>query len=415
MRLLSTVAFILLLLFSIIAGILFVAPSSANFFPETTPPGIQITSSGAVRGTDKIQWAGNVYTFTGDIYGTVVVLRDGIVLDGAGYTLWGSGSGTGVFLQERNNVVIQNMKINNFTYGIKFTWQNYGSPTTPRSNTVSGNTIINNQYGITFYDFSQGNQISGNYFENNTYGVAFSYTPNNIFRNNQFRDNAAAMLDNSPTANDIDTSNTVNGKPIYYWVNQHDKTVPSDAGWVVLKNCSGITVQNSNLDGNGNGVLLYYTNGSTVSGNIVTNNLEGITLTGSFNNVISGNQITNNQGYGISLSFNSNNNSISKNKIAASAKDGVNFEYSVNNTVTENHVTENEGNGIFFRSIRDSTVIGNNVTLNKGCGIGFGYGPNGTIRGNNISRNGVGIWISNAAENTITLNNITENDGWGIQ
>jgi parallel beta-helix repeat protein len=256
--------------------------------------------------------------------------------------------------------------------------------------------------------------LSENRIANNTYGVSF-YSSNNVFRKNRFDNNEYSIADYSNGANDIDTSNAIDGKPIYYWVNQHDRTVPGDAGFVVLKNCSGITVQNLNLANNGHDVLLYYTNDSTVSGNILTNNLKGIALQGSSGNVISGNQITNNKGYGISLEYGSNNNVLSQNEIVANAEDGVNFESSVSSTVVENYVAENDGNGIFFRSIQDSNVIGNNVTLNKGCGIGFGYGPNGTIRENIISRNGVGIWISNAVENTITRNTIAENDGWGIR
>ena len=29
---------------------------------------------------------------------------------------------------------------------------------------------------------------------------------------------------------DIDSSNLVDGKPTYYWINQHNKAVPTDAG-----------------------------------------------------------------------------------------------------------------------------------------------------------------------------------------
>jgi len=113
-----TAAFITGLIFSVVAGTQFMHFSSANFFPESTPPGIRIEIDGSVMGTNKIQRNGNVYTLTGDIYVTIVVLRDGIVLDGAGYTLQGIGSGFGVFLQERNGVTIKNMKICNFSYGI---------------------------------------------------------------------------------------------------------------------------------------------------------------------------------------------------------------------------------------------------------------------------------------------------------
>ncbi|MHC3129743.1 MAG: right-handed parallel beta-helix repeat-containing protein [Candidatus Bathyarchaeota archaeon] len=410
----SVLTFIVTLLFSAVAGAIFVNSAVANFFPEQIPSGIRITSYGTVEGTDSIHRSGNVYTLTGDIYRTIVVLRDGIVLDGAGYTLQGNGYGSGVFLQERNGVTIKNLKICNFAYGIKFTWLTYGMPASPRSNKVSSNTITNNTCGIAFYDFSSGNEISDNYIADNTYGVTSASRA--VFRNNRFRNNDYAISESISAVNDIDTSNTVNDKPIYYWVKQHDRTVPSDAGWVALKNCSGITVKGLSLERNVDGVLLCYTTDSTISGNVIANNLNGIALKGSSNNVISDNQIRNNKGYGIRLEYGSDCNIISRNEVVANTKDGVCFESSANNnTVTENCVMENNGNGVFFSNILDSKVIGNNITLNKGCGIGFGYGPNGTIRGNYISRNGKGIWISNAFENTITLNTIAENNGWGIE
>jgi len=62
---------------------------------------IEIAEDGDVNGTDKIQRSGNVYTFTGDIVGSIVVFRNGIVIDGAGYTLQGNGTRTGIWLQEK--------------------------------------------------------------------------------------------------------------------------------------------------------------------------------------------------------------------------------------------------------------------------------------------------------------------------
>ena len=109
MKNLRSLVLVSFLLFSSATGMLFVETSSANFFPEQTPPGIQIKSDGSVEGTDRIRYEGNVYSFTGDIYRTIVVLRDGIVLDGAGYTLEGEGRGAGIFLQERSRVTIRNI------------------------------------------------------------------------------------------------------------------------------------------------------------------------------------------------------------------------------------------------------------------------------------------------------------------
>ncbi len=412
-----TLAFISVLLLSVAAGTQVTYFASANFFPEQVPSGIQITSSGAVEGTDLIQRGGNVYTLTGDIHRTIVVLRDGIVLDGAGYTLQGSGGGAGVFLQERTGITIKNMKISNFEYGIKFTWLSYGSPSTPRSHKVIGNTITNNTYGIAFYDFSSGNEVSDNYIARNTHGVVSA--SDTVFRNNQFRNNDGAVSESSSAVNDIDISNTVNGKPIHYWVKQHDRAVPSDAGWVVLKNCSGITVQGLSLGGNADGVLLCYTNGSTISGNVIANNLNGITLQWSSNNVISNNRVAGNSEYGIYLDGASRDNNVSGNRIESNGEDGVSvyaLDSSTCNLVSQNQITKNKGNGISVKGAQEWEIVGNNITLNIGSGICFMYGSSGNaVNGNYIAGNGVGIQLSDAVENTVTFNTITENNGWGIE
>jgi parallel beta-helix repeat protein len=411
-----TLALILALLFSAVAGTQLVQFSSANFFPEPTPSGIQITSGGAVEGTDLIQQSGNVYTLTGDIHGTIVVLRDGIVLDGVGYTLQGSGSGSGVFLQERNGVTIKNLRIENFEVGIKFTWLSYGMPSTPRSNKVMGNTITNNTYGVVFNDFSSGSEVSDNYFSGNTYGVS-AY--NAVFRNNQFRNNGGAITENSYSVNDIDTSNTVNGNPIYYWVGEHDRSVPANAGWVVLRNCSRITVHGLSLQGNGDGISLCYTNDSTVTGNVVTKNINGIKLSGSCNNVISDNHVASNDEYGIYLDGTSKDNSVIGNKIESNGKDGVSvyaLGCSQGNLIGQNEVTGNLGSGISVNGAQEYKIVENNVTLNAGPGICFLYGPShNTVSGNYIAGNGVGILLTDAVENTITSNTITANNGWGME
>jgi len=43
---------------------------------------IYIRADGTVEGTDKIQQEGNAYTFTGDIFDSIVVEKDGIIIDG---------------------------------------------------------------------------------------------------------------------------------------------------------------------------------------------------------------------------------------------------------------------------------------------------------------------------------------------
>ena len=277
--------------------------AEANFIPEELPAGIRIESYGTVNGTSDIQRNGNWYTLAGNVDAAIVVLCDNIVVDGAGYTVQGHGTSSGVFIQGRTNITIENMQISNFQYGIKVT---YGfSEDGPRNITVLRNTITNNSVGISLQIFSCYNFISGNNITGNGIGIGIYYSHGNTLRDNCMSGNeynfwVGSLLWNSGSEfiNDIDTSNTVNGKPVYYWINQQDKTVPSDAGYVGLVRCSNIIVQGLNLTHNGQGVLLIETNNTLVTGNYIAENNYGVALFGTVapctNNTISQNLITEN-------------------------------------------------------------------------------------------------------------------------
>ena len=75
-------SFILLFLgLSLCCSLQFVGLVSANFFPAAVPDhSIEITEDGDVNGTDKIQRIGNLYTFTENIVGSIVVFRSCIVM-----------------------------------------------------------------------------------------------------------------------------------------------------------------------------------------------------------------------------------------------------------------------------------------------------------------------------------------------
>jgi parallel beta-helix repeat protein len=137
---------------------------------------IYIRDDGSVEGTDKIQRDGNVYTFTNNIYDNIRVERDNIVVDGAGYILQGTGSGTGIELENRSNVTVKNLEIKAFNDGI---WLLEAS-----DNTLIGNKITtNNQWGIRLSGFSNNN-VSGNTLINNGYGILVMSSDNNTISGN---------------------------------------------------------------------------------------------------------------------------------------------------------------------------------------------------------------------------------------
>jgi len=357
--------------------------------PEEAPSGCRIRSDGTYNASN-LRRDGNIYTFTGDIQGTIVIERDGVVLDGAGYTLQGGGSSHGVWLQDRRNVTIKNLNIRNFGHGIRFShyvanW--YAGETNPNHTTnctIEACNITNNGYGISFH-FSFNCSAIGNYIANNTFGV-YLYGSNNIFRNNRIEQNKYNFWDIDEEINDVDASNTINGKPVYYWVNQYNMTVPDNAGLVILKKCGGIRVQNLNLTGNGLGVSLYYTSDSEIFGNNITDNYwRGIAVWWSHNNSIIGNQITNSEYYGIEV-YDSHNNTISHNLIRNNNFNGIYHRTApTNEVISSNQIVANGGFGIFGGSY--NCIIADNFIYGNG-GTGLTSGGNSTVAGNNITQNG---------------------------
>jgi parallel beta-helix repeat protein len=139
--------------------------AEANFFPEKPPHAVYIKVKGSIEpATAPIKKVGNTYTLTGDIINQpIVVERDNIVIDGAGFTLQGNGSHSGIEMSYRGNVTVSNIHIDSFFHGVF----SYNS----NNNTISGNTITgNSESGISL--LGAGNcVISDNLVENNEDGI----------------------------------------------------------------------------------------------------------------------------------------------------------------------------------------------------------------------------------------------------
>jgi len=101
----------------------------------------------------------------------------------------------------------------------------------------------------------------------------------------------------------METTNTVNGKPVYYYRNATGFTVPSGAGQVILANCTRILVENQNCSNGSVGIVLGHSSYITLRNNTCeNNNNNGIYLRDSNNCTITNNTCKNNE-YGIYLRY----------------------------------------------------------------------------------------------------------------
>lgn len=468
---------------------------------------IYIKADGSIEPSEaNITTTDNVtYTFTGNNYDSLVIERDNIIVNGAGYTIQAK-SGNGIDLSSRSNVTIKNVTVDASYCGVKLYYSSnntisscnvknaqngislgdssdnsiYGNYITKTdyeairlyggssNNWIYGNTLVaniddgidlsgwgyhnrvyhnnitENQNGImvsgdsnSVYEnnvtrndgmgvhiTSELNNVSGNYVAENKYGVFVMLKANtlrnNIMVNNTLNFGLTAQdipyVDLEDFYNDVDVSNTVNGKPVYYWVDRQNADIPLDAGAVVLVNCKNITVQNLTLESNLEGVLLAYSNNCIVSGNNVTDNGDSIYYRG-----------------GIAL-YHSSNNHIYMNNITANHNAGVELQYSLYNTVSQNNITKNgvgvhsyrdshynnfSGNrlrnnlrGIRLLSSTNNTVYDNDIIGPGYYGISIETGSNNILR-NNLVYNKHGIDVK-SSYNNITGNTIMENWESGV-
>jgi len=360
--------------------------------------------------TAPIQRNGDIYTFTGNIYDQIVVQRSNIVINGDGYTLQGSGTGNGFYLRAINNVTIKNTNIKGFGYGVDLA---DSSDNTLLENNITDNTEMGVQVWLQVGDSSDNNTLFGNTITNNWYGVYLFLSSNNLFRNNSIVGNrynfGVSGYRLSDFIQDVDTSNTVDGKPVYYWINRQGMQVPLDAGFVALVNSTSITVTGLDLKNNYQGIVLAYTTDLQITNNTITNNLIGVDLYNSSYNSISENNITNND-HGVLLRWYSKNNTISKNTIAIANEWGIYLNEASYNTISANIITEN-GNGVGLSMYStNNTISGNNITDNyDNYGLYLYYSSNNTVYGNNVKNNNNGIMLWSSAPSYLFGNTIANN------
>jgi parallel beta-helix repeat protein len=186
----------------------------------------------------------------------------------------------------------------------------------------------------------------------------------------------------SDFTHEIDTSNTVNGRSVYYWKDVEGGRIPDGAGQVILVNCSNVAVENQNnasgaievafssyitIRDNWPSIYLMSSSNNTIS----YNNCSVIDLWSSNNNSISNNNCLNNlDGFGIVLRS-SSNNSISDNN-CSNNRWGIGLVYSKDNSISNNNCLNNLDEGIILLHSNNNGIYLNDFIKNSNNVGSFG-------------------------------------------
>jgi parallel beta-helix repeat protein len=228
--------------------------------------------------------------------------------------------------------------------------------------------------------------------------------------------------------NDIDQSNTVDGKPVYQVVGKSDLEInaSSRAGTVFCINCQNVTIRDLDLENNYCGVVLYNTSNFLLENNTLANNDAGMYLLDSgYGKIINNSAVSNNE-FGF-LFENACGNAIENNTADSNMMCGLYLISSWGNTLQNNTMSDNylnfgaegvlEPNQIETNNLVDGKPIyffvnGDGIELDSSSNAGTAYFvscQNVSVRDLSLEYNVCGIYISNTSGARLENNSISDN------
>jgi len=245
---------------------------------------------------------------------------DGIKLDCDGRSITGSGagSGTGILLDGKQDVTIQDCRVSLWDVGIKITGSN--------GNTIRVSILNDNGIGIRL-GFSDDNELSGNVIESNDEdGIKLNDSHFTTIKNNDIFGNEGDGIE----LNDSDDS-TINGNVI---------TLNLGDGIFIHFDSDGNFLSSNDVSGNeGDGIELNDSSFSTLKGNVITLNL----------------------GDGILIHLDSDGNFLSGNKIFGNFDDGIEL-FDADDSILKGNTANDNGD---FGFVEDATSTNNTFKSNK--------------------------------------------------
>lgn len=284
-----------------------------------------------------------VFVYAGTYYENIVINRS--------LNLLGENKETTIIDGCRNNdtvtinsqgVTVSGFTITNSSYEVKLEWWKAGIRIIGSNNIIKNNIIKDNLLGIF------GKQVENLTIINNTFyndGVTFyPYDAGYRRRPALLKKHFIHTIQN----------NTVNGKPLLYYLDQHDFEVPSNVGQLIAINCSNMRVRNATFSNTDFMMVMVFCSNCLIENSTFKNNDGELSLLDSNNNVLQFNNMSDNF-HGILLDYYSSNNKILYNHISRNLYCGVICEYFSNKNLIKhnNFIENNAGNAFLIQSYKN--------------------------------------------------------------
>lgn len=296
-------------------------------------------------------------------------------------------------------------------------------------NRITNNTFLGNNYGVLI-DSSADNIVTKNIAFEGWNGILLDSSEGNTLRNNDLFNNSVnfGVTGEDPAVflNNVDLSNSVDGKKVYYLIGESSFTINStiypDLGAIVLVNCKDVTVENLHIDNAYGGIHLANAVNSIVTNNTVSNStFGGIWLQFCSNCTISNNNLKPNANFGIQVELSSNID-VSKNYIEQADTNFIAFQNSSGNTITGNSLGRPFGNSLptgIYLEFSNNTNISNNMQFGTDGAIGGIYlsqSSSNLVQSNTFGKSAPGITITQQSNyNTIANNKFdTDRGSYGV-
>jgi len=330
------------------------------------------------------------------------------IVDGCtvtGYQTYGLYGEYPQYLQVRNSTFQNTLLVDNY-YGIYLS----SAPGIHISNCTS---LDNRNGGIlasgTENLFLEGNQVHGN-----DEGVVLAGCEGSKLRNNSITGNTKD-LDVSGTSQtelslDADESNMVTNGPVRYYVGQPGVSVHSDAGYLGLVDCDGVSVSDMSFSKNGQGVQVAYSDDVTLTNVSVDAcqygiyfqqcarlRLEGCSVNGSEDHAV--------RGYFGDRPFFGNCTLV--NSGTAGFDDGVYLSDMPNATFYRCNISDNAGYGIYLATGHNATILDSTFRNDiGGVGVYITQAADSIIRNNTVTGCSMGIYVQLASHRSVVEQNI---------